>query len=207
MISDRQLVARVTGSGDEEAFRLIVERYQAAIRGFLRRLLTGDHGTADDLAQDTFLLAYRKLHTLQSDWELFMDVHDIEPGSDWRRRLAERIAWADCVLVLVGRDWLTLGDGDETIIQGIGDDHGDPSAHEHDHKDLVDQRTQSVGHGVGDVREPDVGRGCRIPRKLDGAHGLVGRLVIAQIDVEARFRFARAQGHGLQNVSALHGHV
>ena len=77
MSSDRQLVARVTGPGDEEAFRLIVERYQAAIRGFLRRLLTGDHGTADDLAQDTFLAAYRKLHTLQSGRSLSSWLHSI----------------------------------------------------------------------------------------------------------------------------------
>lgn len=77
MISDMQLVARVTGSDDQAAFRLLVERYQAAIRGFLRRLLAGDHGTADDLAQDTFLLAYRKLHTLKSGKSLNSWLHSI----------------------------------------------------------------------------------------------------------------------------------
>ena len=45
--------------------------------GFLRRLLTGDHGTADDLAQDTFLAAYRKLHTLQSGRSLSSWLHSI----------------------------------------------------------------------------------------------------------------------------------
>lgn len=77
MISDAQLVARALGGSDEEAFRLIVERYQAAIRGFLRRLLAGDHGTADDLAQDTFLLAYRKLHTLRKAEGLASWLHSI----------------------------------------------------------------------------------------------------------------------------------
>jgi RNA polymerase sigma-70 factor (ECF subfamily) len=77
MISDAQLVARARGGADEEAFRLIVERYQAAIRGFLRRLLAGDHGTADDLAQDTFLLAYRKLHTLRNARGLASWLHSI----------------------------------------------------------------------------------------------------------------------------------
>lgn len=77
MISDAQLVARALGGADEEAFRLIVERYQAAIRGFLRRLLAGDHGTADDLAQDTFLLAYRKLHTLRKAEGLASWLHSI----------------------------------------------------------------------------------------------------------------------------------
>jgi RNA polymerase sigma-70 factor (ECF subfamily) len=77
MISDQQLVARVSGSDDQAAFRLIVERYQGPIRGFLGRLLAGDHGTADDLAQDTFLLAYRKLHTLQSGGSLNSWLHSI----------------------------------------------------------------------------------------------------------------------------------
>ncbi len=77
MISDMELVARVTGSDDQAAFRLLVERHQAAIRGFLGRLLAGDHGTADDLAQDTFLLAYRKLHTLKSGNSLVSWLHSI----------------------------------------------------------------------------------------------------------------------------------
>jgi len=65
MISDLELATRVAGSDDQAAFQQLVERHQAVIRGFLRRLLAGDHGTADDLAQETFLLAYRKM----PDWK------------------------------------------------------------------------------------------------------------------------------------------
>ena len=61
MISDLELAARVAVSDDQAAFQQLVERHEGAIRGFLRRLLAGDHGTADDLAQETFLLAYRKI--------------------------------------------------------------------------------------------------------------------------------------------------
>lgn len=61
MISDLELALRVTGSDDQAAFQQLVQRHQAAIRRFLRRLLCGDHAAADDLAQETFLLAYRKL--------------------------------------------------------------------------------------------------------------------------------------------------
>jgi RNA polymerase sigma-70 factor (ECF subfamily) len=61
MISDLELAARVAGSNDQAAFQQLVERHQGAIRGFLRRLLAGDQGTADELAQETFLLAYRKI--------------------------------------------------------------------------------------------------------------------------------------------------
>ena len=76
MISDQELVARVSGSDDQAAFQLLVERHQAAVRGFLRRL-AGDHGTADDLAQDTFLIAYRKLHTLKAGASLVSWLHSI----------------------------------------------------------------------------------------------------------------------------------
>lgn len=77
MIPDMELVARVTGSDDQAAFQLLVERHQAAIRGFLRRLAAGDVGTADDLAQETFLMAYRKLHTLKSSGSIVSWLHTI----------------------------------------------------------------------------------------------------------------------------------
>jgi len=77
MIPDLELVARVTSSNDQAAFQLLVERHQSAIRGFLRRLLTGDYGTADDLAQETFLLAYRKMHTLKSGGSVGAWLHSI----------------------------------------------------------------------------------------------------------------------------------
>lgn len=77
MISDVELVTRVTGSDDQAAFQMLVERHQAAIRGFLRRLAAGDQGTADDLAQETFLLAYRKLHTLKAGSSLVSWLHTI----------------------------------------------------------------------------------------------------------------------------------
>jgi RNA polymerase sigma-70 factor (ECF subfamily) len=77
VISDPELVARVASSNDQAAFQLLVERHQSAIRGFLRRLLNGDHGTADDLAQDTFLMAYRKIHTLKSGGSIKAWLHSI----------------------------------------------------------------------------------------------------------------------------------
>jgi RNA polymerase sigma-70 factor (ECF subfamily) len=77
MIPDLELVARVTSSNDQAAFQLLVERHQSAIRGFLRRLLTGDYGTADDLAQETFLMAYRKMHTLKSGGSFVAWLHSI----------------------------------------------------------------------------------------------------------------------------------
>ena len=77
MISDQELAARVAGSDDQAAFQSLVERHQAAIRGFLRRLLSGDHGTADDLAQETFLLAYRKMPSWRASGSLSSWLHAI----------------------------------------------------------------------------------------------------------------------------------
>ena len=77
MISDKELATRVVGSDDQAAFQQLVERHQGAIRGFLRRLLAGDHGTADDLAQDTFLIAYRKMGGWKAQGTLVSWLHTI----------------------------------------------------------------------------------------------------------------------------------
>lgn len=46
---------------DPRAFEQLVRRHQGMVRAQLRRLLHGDEAMADDLAQETFLLAWRKL--------------------------------------------------------------------------------------------------------------------------------------------------
>jgi RNA polymerase sigma-70 factor, ECF subfamily len=51
--------------GNDAAFTDLVRRRQGALRGFLARL-TGDPTLADDLAQETFVLAWQRLATLRS---------------------------------------------------------------------------------------------------------------------------------------------
>lgn len=58
---DATLAARVVVSDDRAAFGELVRRHQSAVRRFLRSLTHGDTGLADDLAQDTFVQAYRGL--------------------------------------------------------------------------------------------------------------------------------------------------
>ena len=60
--SDQELVARVVALRDPDAFGQLVQRYQSQVRGWLRQL-THDPMLADDLAQDTFIRAWDKLHT------------------------------------------------------------------------------------------------------------------------------------------------
>ena len=57
--TDRELVAGAV-DGDRAAFALLVERHQGRILALLERL-TGCHEQARDLAQETFVSAFRKL--------------------------------------------------------------------------------------------------------------------------------------------------
>ncbi len=60
-LSDVDLIARVLAHDDRHAFATLVHRHQGGVRGLLRRLCAGDLARADDLAQETFLRAYRGL--------------------------------------------------------------------------------------------------------------------------------------------------
>jgi RNA polymerase sigma-70 factor (ECF subfamily) len=75
--SDRELATRVALDGDPDAFSVLVERHQQKIRNFLRRLLNGDDAAADDLAQETFLAAYQKMHTFRGQAALGTWLHTI----------------------------------------------------------------------------------------------------------------------------------
>lgn len=63
LCSDTQLVDRCLG-GDREAFGLIVERYQGLVCA-LAYNACGDIGRSEDLAQETFLAAWRSLKNLK----------------------------------------------------------------------------------------------------------------------------------------------
>lgn len=65
-LNEAETIARVR-NGDASAFAKIVEHYQIPIIRYLYRM-TGDYGVAQDLAQDTFVNAYKAL--LKSDSEL-----------------------------------------------------------------------------------------------------------------------------------------
>lgn len=66
-VSDEQLIARVVVQDDRHAFSELVRRYQSGVRATLRRLTAGNHALADDLAQETFLAAYRNLRSFRQE--------------------------------------------------------------------------------------------------------------------------------------------
>jgi len=59
-MTEEQL-ARHAAEGNAAAFATLVRQHQSQVRGFLRRMTRGDAALADDLAQETFLEAHRKI--------------------------------------------------------------------------------------------------------------------------------------------------
>ncbi len=68
-MDERALVARAV-RGDANAFAALVRAHQSRVRGFSLRLAGGDHALADDLAQETFIEAFRKLAQFRGDGSL-----------------------------------------------------------------------------------------------------------------------------------------
>ena len=58
---ERQWIAKAAIKKDTKYFGYLVDEHQSTIRGYLRRLTKGNHALADDLAQETFLMAFRKI--------------------------------------------------------------------------------------------------------------------------------------------------
>jgi RNA polymerase sigma factor (sigma-70 family) len=66
-VADAALVARVLAGNDRHAFGELVRRHQGQTRALLRRLCKEDFALADDLAQEAFLQAFRKLAQFRAD--------------------------------------------------------------------------------------------------------------------------------------------
>jgi RNA polymerase sigma-70 factor (ECF subfamily) len=77
---ERAIVAAVL-SGDRDAFRILVDRESAAVVRACHRVL-GDLTEAEDVAQETFVIAYRSLATWRGDG----------PFGAWLARIALRLA-------------------------------------------------------------------------------------------------------------------
>jgi len=73
-------------SGDAAAFGTLVRQQQSKVRGFLRRLTRADAALADDLAQETFLEAHRKIDQFRGEGSFGAWLC----GIAWSRFLMER---------------------------------------------------------------------------------------------------------------------
>jgi RNA polymerase sigma factor (sigma-70 family) len=84
-VSDAQLIARVVVRDDRHAFGELVRRHQSSVRATLRKLANGNAALADDLAQETFLLAYRNLKSFRQEAKF----------STWLYRIAYNVFLGD----------------------------------------------------------------------------------------------------------------
>jgi RNA polymerase sigma-70 factor (ECF subfamily) len=84
-VADSTLIARALVADDRHAFAELVKRHQSAVRATLRKLTAGNHALADDLAQETFVLAWRNLKSFRQEAKF----------STWLYRIATNCWLAD----------------------------------------------------------------------------------------------------------------
>lgn len=61
VFSDLDLIARVRAHDDRNAFAELVRRHQSALRASVRKMTGGQIELSDDVAQETFILAWKKI--------------------------------------------------------------------------------------------------------------------------------------------------
>src|SRR5207302_4670868 len=66
-LSDAQLIARCVVGDDRYAFAELVKRHQSSVRACLRKLTSGNAALSDDLAQETFIQAWRNLKSFRQE--------------------------------------------------------------------------------------------------------------------------------------------
>ena len=83
---DVQLIHNIL-SGDDEAFSILVQRYQKSVHALAWRKI-GDFHYAEEIMQDTFLQAYEKLPTLKNRNQFAGWLYVITNNlcTDWLRR-------------------------------------------------------------------------------------------------------------------------
>jgi RNA polymerase sigma factor (sigma-70 family) len=133
--SDADLILAVLERDDRGAFAELLRRHQSKVRAALRRLTRGDAALADDLAQETFILAWRNLKAFRfearfSTWiyriafnawqsearkrhevQLDLDADELPPGSDAFDEMPDVASRVD-----LERAMATLSDGERAAI-------------------------------------------------------------------------------------------
>jgi RNA polymerase sigma factor (sigma-70 family) len=91
IVSDTEL-CRACKTGQRDAFRRVVERYQGLVTSITYNA-TGDIPISEDLAQDTFLQAWRKIGTLREPEKLAGWLCTIARNKvrDWLRRNRKKV--------------------------------------------------------------------------------------------------------------------
>jgi RNA polymerase sigma-70 factor (ECF subfamily) len=116
-VTDAQLIARCIVGDDRHAFAELVKRHQSGVRACLRKLTAGNHALADDLGQETFVLAWRNLKSFRQEARF----------STWLYRIA-----TNCWLAQARkRREELLGDRDAEVEDGDDDASDDAEGADH----------------------------------------------------------------------------
>ena len=111
-LDDHNLVERAR-AGDQLAFAQLFEQYNAPILNYLHRMVS-DRALAEDLTQDTFIKAYRKLDTLT----------DATSTKSWLYRIATNTAIDD----MRRRRMVTTMSDDSPVFTNRADERPGPEA-------------------------------------------------------------------------------
>ena len=133
-LSDAQLIARCVVGDDRHAFAELVKRHQSSVRACLRKLTAGNAALADDLAQETFIQAWRNLKSFRQEARF----------STWLYRIA-----TNC--------WLM--DARKRKEQLLGDRDADVADDEDD--DALGQATAYDDHAAAATLKHDLARAMR----------------------------------------------
>ena len=153
--SDAELVARAV-AGDMPAFELLVIKYQRRIQRLIGRMVR-DVDLVEDIAQETFIRAYRALHQFRGDAQFYT----------WLYRIA--VNTAKKALMDLKRDptvseaaWRTTEDDDETSRPG-----NEPTADATPESLLAAKEIGAVVNAAMDALPPDL-REALVLREIEG---------------------------------------
>ncbi len=79
---DEQAAISATLAGNQDAYRVLVDRYQAGLVFYIYGIV-GDEATANDIAQEAFIAAYQKLRQYNPNYAF----------STWLYRIARNLAY------------------------------------------------------------------------------------------------------------------
>ena len=83
-------------AGDLAAFDELLKSVQGALFRYISRLVGGDHGLAEDVLQEVFLIIYRKLRWLENPQVFRAWVYRIASRETFRRLKKEKL-WSEQV--------------------------------------------------------------------------------------------------------------
>ncbi len=118
--SDTDLIRRAQ-DGEVAAFGALVDRHQTLVRGWLRVRLH-DWASADDLAQEVFVTAFRRIRTYANEAPFPAWLTGIA-RNHWRNHLrkhqAEAVGGAEELANLVGADPLLNGRDESQLVDAL----------------------------------------------------------------------------------------